>query len=549
MALQHIAKFWSVRRMPSCIFPSHPTAVALIVLLMMQSFFVPCVESAFRLPIRRFNSHIHVKQHTEKEAGGRGSFGSLVVLERDVLSSAALGDMKNNLNGLSGDGYYIDVDIGSPPQRMQILIDTGSANFAVAAEQNAQITHYFHRDNSSTYREDGKDIYVPYTEGEWRGTLGTDIVSIPSAPNVSAEVNIACITSSKDFFIEKAQWQGILGLAYADLAQPDSSLVPFWDSLIEQNPELEDVFSMLLCGSSFVHTRDEPLMEGTLIFGGIDPSLSASPILYTPIYKTWYYEVVITDMAVDDVSLDMDCKEYNFDKTIVDSGTTTIRLPYAVFKALVAAIERTWEVKKINPWDLPGESFFSGEDILCFSDMEEPFELFPVVSFYLLQSENSSFRLDITAQHYLRPVQSVDGKGLVPDEMCVKFGFSPSTTGAVLGAVLMEAFYVVFDRNNSRVGFGQTTCPLPDPDHPIRNHSIVGPLYTKKDLRSCAYKKPDSHQSFLVVSYVMAGLAVVVVLPLLLLLILWVKNLLSRKRHHCADDDGSETRTVLSDSQ
>lgn len=60
---------------------------------------------------------------------------------------------------------------------------------------------------------------MPYTEGEWRGILGIDVITLPTALNVSATVNIACITQSKAFFISNAEWQGILGLAYAELAR------------------------------------------------------------------------------------------------------------------------------------------------------------------------------------------------------------------------------------------------------------------------------------------------------------------------------------------
>ena len=34
-------------------------------------------------------------------------------------------------------------------------------------------------------------------------------------------------------------------------------------------------------------------------------------------------------------------------------------------------------------------------------------------------------------------------------------------SGTVLGAVVMEGFYVIYDRENKRVGFAETTCPNP----------------------------------------------------------------------------------------
>lgn len=62
-------------------------------------------------------------------------------------------------------------------------------------------------------------MYVPYTQGRWEGELGTDEVSIPHGPNASLRANIAAITQSDRFFINGSNWEGILGLAYAEIAR------------------------------------------------------------------------------------------------------------------------------------------------------------------------------------------------------------------------------------------------------------------------------------------------------------------------------------------
>lgn len=43
-------------------------------------------------------------------------------------------------------------------------------------------------------------------------------------------------------------------------------------------------------------------------------------------------------------------------------------------------------------------------------------------------------------------------------EDCYKFAVSQSNTGTVMGAVIMEGFYVVFDRERKRIGFAVSTC-------------------------------------------------------------------------------------------
>ena len=49
--------------------------------------------------------------------------------------------------------------------------------------------------------------------------MGRDKVMLPSIPNITVSVNIACINSSTNFFINDSHWQGILGLAYEEIAR------------------------------------------------------------------------------------------------------------------------------------------------------------------------------------------------------------------------------------------------------------------------------------------------------------------------------------------
>lgn len=58
-----------------------------------------------------------------------------------------------------------------------------------------------------------------------------------------------------------------------------------------------------------------------------------------------------------------------------------------------------------------------------------------------------------SVQQYLRPVEDVPSA-----EDCYKFAVSQSSTGTVMGAVIMEGFYVVFDREKKRIGFAVSTC-------------------------------------------------------------------------------------------
>ena len=80
-------------------------------------------------------------------------------------------------------------------------------------------TPFLHISRSTSHFDSGRDVYVPYTQGNWKGTLITDVVSVDTLPNITVRANIATILSSSHFFINGSHWQGILGLAYAEIAR------------------------------------------------------------------------------------------------------------------------------------------------------------------------------------------------------------------------------------------------------------------------------------------------------------------------------------------
>lgn len=116
---------------------------------------------------------------------------------------------------------------------------------------------FFVFNSSTTFQNLGDIITVKYTQGEWIGmylfpfpfstyfcsyilfglftvyvykyvffllfvliigVLGSDKTSLPQVNNVNCTAKVALIQESSEFFIGRPNWQGILGLAYAQLA-------------------------------------------------------------------------------------------------------------------------------------------------------------------------------------------------------------------------------------------------------------------------------------------------------------------------------------------
>ncbi|PNI66106.1 BACE1 isoform 6 [Pan troglodytes] len=429
-------------------------------------------QHGIRLPLRSGLGGaplgLRLPRETDEEPEEPGRRGSFV-------------EMVDNLRGKSGQGYYVEMTVGSPPQTLNILVDTGSSNFAVGAAPHPFLHRYYQRQLSSTYRDLRKGVYVPYTQGKWEGELGTDLVSIPHGPNVTVRANIAAITESDKFFINGSNWEGILGLAYAEIARPDDSLEPFFDSLVKQT-HVPNLFSLQLCGAGFPLNQSEVLAS----VGG---------------------------------------SMYNYDKSIVDSGTTNLRLPKKVFEAAVKSIKAASSTEKFP------DGFWLGEQLVCWQAGTTPWNIFPVISLYLMgEVTNQSFRITILPQQYLRPVEDV----ATSQDDCYKFAISQSSTGTVMGAVIMEGFYVVFDRARKRIGFAVSACHVHDE---FRTAAVEGPFVTL-DMEDCGYNIPQTDESTLMtIAYVMAAICALFMLPLCLMVCQWRCLRCLRQQHDDFADD------------
>ncbi|KAM8975329.1 beta-secretase 2 [Pelodytes ibericus] len=461
-----------------------------------------CASTKFTFPLKispaQVRNTVPVTPETPNDVMGL-SFASDPSGKIDFLA------MVDNLVGDSGRGYYLELLIGTPPQRLNILVDTGSSNFAVAGAPDPYITTYFNSSLSTSYEPLNTDVSVRYTQGSWSGILGKDLISISQGLSGSYLVNIASIYESENFFMPSINWQGILGLAYSTLAKPSSSVEPFFDSLVTE-ADIPNIFSMQMCGAGMPITGTGT-NGGSLVMGGVESSLYKGDMWYTPITEEWYYQVEILKFEVGDTILNVNCVEYNMDKAIVDSGTTLLRLPEKVFSAVVNAIIQTSLIENFN------NDFWNGIQLACWGTSEEPWAYFPDISIYLRDMNASrSFRITLKPQLYIQPVLTFR-----EDLNCYRFGISASTNALVLGATVMEGFYVVFDRVEKRVGFAVSSCAEVGG---ITVSEVAGPFSTQDISGSCITRNILREPIMWIISYVLMSLCGLILLVLVILLLL-----------------------------
>uniref|UniRef100_A0A8C0TQN2 Beta-secretase 2 n=1 Tax=Canis lupus familiaris TaxID=9615 RepID=A0A8C0TQN2_CANLF len=159
------------------------------------------------------------------------------------------------------------------------------------------------------------------------------------------------------------------------------------------------------------------------------------------------------------------------------------------------------------------DGFWTGSQLACWTNSETPWSYFPKISIYL-RDENSSqsFRITILPQLYIQPMM---GAGL--NYECYRFGISPSTNALVIGATVMEGFYVVFDRARKRVGFAASPC-AEIAGAPVSE--ISGPFSTDDIASNCVPALPLNEPILWIVSYTLMSVCGIILLILIVLLLL-----------------------------
>ena len=436
------------------------------------------------------------------------------------------------LEGQPETGYSLSVRLGTPPQEFKVLLDSGSSNFAVAAENFPSIHGYpyFDKALSQSFRDINREVGVRYIEGEWSGRVGKDNFSFATDSESEAQNTIVYVslmeTVSSGFFKTSTGWVGVLGMGYAGLSMPDASVLPVMDSLVAHGVTA-DKFGLQLC-------EPDAGMDGELIEMGGKMSLgSGAPLLpsnedvftYAAITEKSFYKLILTDIKVGSTSLDLPCSVFNQEFSIIDSGTTELLFNAQTFSALIAKLKHSAEL--FGSMEIP-DSFWEGESALGWKrGSHEEFKSFEnlEISLQLPDSREEALSIVVPPQLYLKRVSS-EGIDIKAGDYCsttncswYKLGIKQnpveSASGSILGMMLFKGYTVEFDRGGARVGFGPSACKIHGIDNP--NQVLKVSKTVRAKVEDCAYSTPSNLTIFQVFLCVFFGCVVLGMLALVLI--------------------------------
>ncbi|XP_047531001.1 beta-secretase 1-like [Vanessa atalanta] len=385
-----------------------------------------------------------------------------------------------NLYGDAGQAYALEINVGHPEQKLSVLVDTGSTTLAIASYARKDSNKYFRSENSTTLNNSGKEVQAKYSQGTWVGHLASDLVkfsSLKSVPEVRCD--IALITKSHKFFMNGSGWQGLLGLAYLPVgAWGENVVVGSWLDSVEKNLNKPMSFQLKLCG---VQSITNATHYGKFEMFDDSMTSSKSGVIYrTPILRKRWYEVGVLAVRIStpmnkstntslksfesnqtindsaDNHYRETCIKLNEEKSIVDSGTTNIRLPDMVFREVVNELRSAAQTSNMLILD---EFWYHGE-AACWPEPQE--WSLPSIAIDLLSTDadNQYFTLEIPPQNFMRVVtaRNNSGEGGTVSEFCYKLGLEAGGKETVLGYTAMEGLQVLFNRSAGWIGWQPSNC-------------------------------------------------------------------------------------------
>jgi cathepsin D len=204
------------------------------------------------------------------------------------------GEDEEPLKDYTDTSYLGEVDIGTPAQRFEVVMDTGSANLWVASSKcttarSCAGKSEYNSAKSSTYRKNGEKFSIQYGTGSCSGIMDNDKVCIAGVCVNDQPFGEA--TSLAAFFAGQTM-DGICGLGFQALAV-DRVIPPIYN-MIQQNLLDNPWFTVWMTAVGNVEGKN----GGQITLGDYDTAHCSSTCDWVPLTSATYYEFTLDGYRV-----------------------------------------------------------------------------------------------------------------------------------------------------------------------------------------------------------------------------------------------------------
>eukprot|EP00928_Gymnodinium_smaydae_P035341 TRINITY_DN24888_c0_g3_i1.p1 TRINITY_DN24888_c0_g3~~TRINITY_DN24888_c0_g3_i1.p1 ORF type:complete len:557 (+),score=58.83 TRINITY_DN24888_c0_g3_i1:110-1780(+) len=306
--------------------------------------------------------------------------------------------------------YYGEMEVGSPPQKFNVIYDTGSSIVWVPTKDIAAAgcasKHVYDHGPSDSYVKNCSRFETEYGSGAVSGYFSGDKVTIGGyeLPHFTfAEVND--VSGLGQMYCE-SPFDGICGMAFDRLA--DGLPAPF--GALVQTGQLDSPAFAFYLGHN---------MPGELVIGGVDPDHYVGDFTNVPLKTKDYWRIGLDGVKLGGASIHSTSRD-----CIIDSGTSLLAGPDEQVLSIMSSL---------------GAKSQQGAYVIECSKMPEG----DILSFTLGGQDFSLGKDDLIVQ------QQGDTCLLGLQGMNLPGGMW------ILGDVFMRKYYVKFDWGNAAVGIAK----------------------------------------------------------------------------------------------
>ncbi|KAK0655846.1 acid protease [Cercophora newfieldiana] len=247
------------------------------------------------------------------------------------------------INNITGGGYYCDVTVGTPPQPVTMILDTGSSDAWVLSPKadlctNATLQQKYQDSCGNTYDNSKSTTYSLVERNGFSITYLDN--GTAKGDYITEDFTIAGVTVKglqMGYVSQTVRGIGILGIGYT----ANVATRKIYPNIIEQ------LTAQKIIGvrAYSLYLNDRRSSSGTILFGGIDTNKFIGPLHIVPILKSFglnvhtAFEIAFTGLGVtytNGSSADINTALFKTTDlpAILDSGSTLSYLPEQLAKPI-----------------------------------------------------------------------------------------------------------------------------------------------------------------------------------------------------------------------
>ncbi|OCF32627.1 endopeptidase [Kwoniella heveanensis CBS 569] len=357
-----------------------------------------------------------------KYNAGGGGFAAAYAVE--LTKRATNGEVTNHNLDTS---YSATVNVGTPAQALDIVLDTGSSDLWVADESctTGACTGMstYDASSSSSHVNVSSTFSIEYGSGTASGNLVQDLVTLGGF-SVASQTFAACNEVSSGLLSTGVS--GIMGLSWQALAY--SKATPWWITLAKSSSWSEPLFAFHLARYRNVANASPVEPDGGVAtFGFLDSSLYSGDITYTSVSSdAQYWQIPMDKMTMQGKTVSLGSSNM----AAIDTGTTLIGGPEAIITAIYA--------------NIPGSERMTGS--------YAPYFAYPCDTTVDFEITFGGFTIKITDQDFNL------GRYTSDQTMCTGAAYVQSLSSSspiqwIVGDAAIKNTYTVFRYNPAAVGF------------------------------------------------------------------------------------------------